>query len=80
MRNVTIKLDEETAEWVRVRAAEMRTSVSSLVGEMLTRQMRASRRYDAAKKWFDERKLRPLRRPGETYPRREDLYDRAGVR
>ena len=70
MRKVTIKLDEETAEWVRVRAAEMHTSVSSLVGDLLTRQMRASRRYDAARKWFDERNLRPLRHPGEPYPTR----------
>lgn len=80
MRNVTIKLDDDTAEWVRVRAAELQTSVSRLVGDLLAQQMRAARRYDSARKWFDERKLRPLRRPGEPVPRREDLYDRPGVR
>ncbi len=80
MRNVTIKLDEDTAEWVRVRAAQLQTSVSRLVGDLLAQQMRASRRYESARQWFRERKLRPLRRPGEAYPAREDLYDRPGVR
>lgn len=80
MRNVTIKLDEDTAEWVRVRAAQLRTSVSRLVGDLLAQQMRASRRYESARQWFRERKLRPLRQPDEAYPGREDLYDRPGVR
>lgn len=80
MRNVTIKLDEATAEWVRVRAAELQTSVSRLVGDLLAQQMRAARRYDSAKRWFHERKLRPLRKPHEAYPKRAELYDRPGVR
>lgn len=80
MRNVTIKLDEETAEWVRVQAAQRQTSVSRLVGDLLAQQMRASRRYESARQWFRERKLRPLSQPGEAYPGREDLYDRSSIR
>jgi hypothetical protein len=35
MKNVTITLDEEVARWARIRAAELETSVSRLVGQML---------------------------------------------
>lgn len=35
MRNMTITVDEETAEWARIHAAQNRTSVSRMVGMML---------------------------------------------
>lgn len=80
MRNVTVKLDDETAEWVRVRAAETRTSVSRFLGDLLAEQMRSSRQYESARRWFLSQKSRPLRRADETYPRREDLYERPRIR
>ena len=37
MKNVTITVEDATLEWVRIEAAKRNTSVSRLVGEMLTR-------------------------------------------
>jgi plasmid stability protein len=50
MKNVTITLDEETAAWVRVHAAEQGKSVSRLVGEILHTRMRERRDYQRAMK------------------------------
>ena len=52
LKNVTITLPEEVANWARVKAAEENTSVSRLVGRMLETQMRQSDDYSAAyRKW-----------------------------
>jgi hypothetical protein len=81
VKNVTITLDEETARWARIRAAECNTSVSRLVGEMLRREMEQADRYEAAMNSFLSRKLAPLREdPSVPYPTREELHDRAGLR
>lgn len=48
MRNVTITLDEETAPWLRLEAAERNTSVSRLVGELLRERMTGDRSYETA--------------------------------
>jgi hypothetical protein len=50
MKNVTITLEEEVARWARIRAAELDTSVSRLVGEMLKEQMVAEKGYDTARR------------------------------
>ena len=39
MKNVTITVEDTTLEWVRIEAAKRNTSVSRLVGEMLTDKM-----------------------------------------
>ena len=44
-KNITIKISAEAAHWARMRAAELNTSVSRLVGEMLERQMRQTDEY-----------------------------------
>jgi len=80
MRNVTITLDEEVARWARVRAAERETSVSRLVGEMLRDQMITEEGYRAAREQFFSVRPRPMRRPGQSLPTREELHDRAGLR
>jgi len=80
MKNVTITLDEETARWARVRAAELDTSVSRLVGEMLREKMRKERSYQEAMSSFFSRGPKVLRKPGERLPTRDELYDRPGLR
>lgn len=80
MRRLTIRLDEATAAWVRVRAAQLNTSVSRFIGDLLAQQKRASRHYESAWQWFRERELRPLSQPGEIYPDRGDLHVRPGGR
>ena len=57
MKNVTITLDEATAAWARVYAAEHNTSVSRVVGEMLQQRMLEGAEYDRAMRGFLDRKL-----------------------
>jgi plasmid stability protein len=80
MRNVTISLDDETARWARIRAAERETSVSRLVGELLRERMLADRLYDEAEERFFAIEPRPLSEAGARYPRREELYERPRLR
>jgi hypothetical protein len=80
MKNVTIKLSDEAAEWIRIHAAERNTSVSQILGDMVAERMRMSSAYEAARQRFMSRKLRPLSNPGERYPTREELYDRPRLR
>lgn len=80
MKNVTITLDEKTAAWVRVHAAKLGMSVSRVVGDLLRSRMRELSDYDSAMRRFLARKPTPLNRGGGSYPRRDELHDRAGLR
>ena len=80
VKNVTITLDEETAAWARVHAAEQDMSLSRFVGEMLRRQMRESREYQEAMQRFLSSKLVIHLQPGERVPTREEIHDRAALR
>ena len=48
MKNVTIRLDERTAAWVRAHAAKHDVSVSRMVGAMLRERMHEEHEYDTA--------------------------------
>lgn len=76
MKNVTITLDEETARWARIRAAELNTSVSRLVGEMLRDLMRDEEAYRLARQEYLGLKPKILKNAGTGYPRRDDLHER----
>ena len=76
MKNVTITLDEETLTWVRVEAAKRGTSVSRLVGEMLSSHREQENAYDAARQSYLTRGSFPLTGQPQQYPTRESLYDR----
>jgi hypothetical protein len=80
MKNVTITLDEETAKWARVHAAEKNVSLSRFVGEVLRERMRRSREYEEAMKGWLAEKPFPLTGPPQRYPTREELYDRPVLR
>lgn len=80
MRNVTITLEDEVARWARLRAAELNTSVSRLVGQMLGEAMRHERAYERARRAYLAGGAQPLRGRGASYPRREELHDRPGLR
>ena len=80
MKNVTITLNEETASWARVHAAERGMSLSRMVGEMLCREMREAREYEQSMRHFLAKKPRRLSQPGTRYPNREELYDRSRFR
>jgi hypothetical protein len=80
MKNVTITLDEETAAWARVYAAEHNVSVSRLVGDMLRERMQEAREYDEAMRRFLAKKPVRLSRSGQRYPKRDQLHDRSRLR
>ncbi len=80
MKNVTITLDEEVARWARIRAAELNTSVSRLLGELLERLMLEEQNYHAAMKQYVSGKPRVLNEAGTEYPKRDDLHDRDHLR
>ena len=50
MKNVTITVEDATLEWVRIEAAKRNTSVSRLVGEMLTDKMQFDDAYARAQR------------------------------
>jgi hypothetical protein len=79
MRNVTITLDEETARWARVEAAQRDMSVSRLIGQLLREHMRAQTLYEDAMRRYLARAPTVLKDTGP-YPAREELHDRAGLR
>jgi hypothetical protein len=75
MKNLTITLDESTLAWARVEAAKRNSSVSRMVGEMLTAKMREEDEYTRAQQgWLD--KQRVWRSDGSAYPSREQTYER----
>ena len=80
MKNVTITLPEDAARWARVRAAQLNTSVSRLLGDMLREMMEADRAYESAMNEYLSRGAQALSQPADKYPRRDELHARSGVR
>jgi Family of unknown function (DUF6364) len=80
MKKVTITLDEKTAAWARVYAAQHDMSVSRMVGNMLRRRMQEVREYDEALRRFLAKGPVKLGRPGQRHATREELHDRTRLR
>ncbi len=76
MKNVTITMDEEVARWARIRAAELETSVSRLVGQMLKEKMLVDQTYKKAGDRYLAQPPQALKKAKEKYPPRQDLYER----
>jgi hypothetical protein len=80
MKNVTITLDEKTAAWARIYAAERGKSVSRLLGEILQQHMREARDYNEAMRRFQALKPRDFEWIDGRRPTREELRDRSRFR
>ena len=80
MRNMTIPLDEDVARWARIRAAELDTSVSRLLGDFLRRMMEDDAAYAGAEAHYLGTPAAALSRRGTPYPSRDELHDRPGLR
>ena len=80
LKNVTITLDEKTAAWLRVFAAQRNKSVSRVVGEVLQERMREQRDYSDAMRRFLSRKPFKFEYANGRRPTREELYERPGLR
>ena len=76
MKKITITLHEKVAAWARIRAAERETSVSRLVGDMLKERMLEEESYQASMQHYLSQSPRLLKKPGATYPLREQLHER----
>lgn len=75
MKNMTITLNEETAKWARVWAAEHNSSVSRLVGELLREKMERELAYEAAKRQHLSAEPKELKHGGG-YPPRDEIHER----
>jgi hypothetical protein len=80
MKNVTITLEEDVAHWARIRAAELDTSVSRLLGNMLRDLMDREQAYQSAMQEYLSAKPRNLSDTRKRYPQRDQLHDRPGLR
>jgi hypothetical protein len=80
MKNVTITLDEKTAAWARIYAAERGKSVSRLLGEILQQHMREVRDYNEAMRRFHSIKPFDFEWIDGHRPTREELHDRSRFR
>jgi hypothetical protein len=70
MKNVTITVDDAALEWVRIEAAKRNTSVSRLVGEMVTDKMQFDDAYARAlREWVAD--TSSFNSGGQAYPQRE---------
>ena len=72
MKNVTITVEESALEWARIEAAKRNTSVSRLVGEMLTEKMRRDDAYEVAMR--EALKFEPWGPSDGPYLTRDQIY------
>ena len=80
MKNITITLPEETARWLRVKAAENEQSVSKWLAELLEGMQRREDEYEVAMKRYLAIKPRKMEWVDGRKPTREELHDRATFR
>jgi len=76
MKNVTITLEEDVAQWARVWAARNDTSVSRILGELLHERMLREEGYEAAMQQFLAVTPRELKTTGH-YPTRDEIHQRS---
>jgi len=75
MKNVTISMDEATAQWARIEAAKAGKSLSRFVGDVLASQIeRKSSQSDTLKRLLAFPKLDLTDDDGNA-PARNELYD-----
>ena len=79
MKNVTVTLQDSVAAWARVWAARHQTSVSRILGDLLTEKMRAEEGYRGAMDEFlatPPSALTTETKPDAPYPARDSLHER----
>jgi hypothetical protein len=74
MKNVTVTMEDEVADWARMEAARRNTSVSRMIGELLADKMRHDDAYERAMR--EELEFKSIGTSDGRYPSREELYDR----
>jgi hypothetical protein len=74
LRNVTVTLEEEVAQWARVYAARRDSSLSRVLADMLRERMGEEDNYEKAMRRALARK--PFLKTDGRYPSRQELHDR----
>jgi hypothetical protein len=80
MRNITLCLEEELIDRVRMVAAKRKLSVSGLLREELRRLADEEEAYEIAKRSATQRLRRGTHLGGGAMPTRDSLHDRAKLR
>lgn len=78
MKNVTITVEESALEWARIEAAKRNSSVSRLVGEILSEKMRQEDAYAQAMR--KAIKFESWGKSESNFLTRDEMYERAGFR
>jgi hypothetical protein len=78
LRNVTVTLQEDVAQWARIEAARRDTSVSRLLGDLLKERMSAQNNYERAMRRALRRK--PFLKSADRYLTRQEAHDRSRLR
>ena len=77
MKNVTITMEDAVADWVRIEAAKRNSSVSRMLGEMVSEKMRHNDAYERAMhEWQADTgtDAGAFTSDGQAYPTREETY------
>ena len=74
MKNVTVTMEDDVADWARMEAARRNTSVSRLIGELLAEKMRHDDAYERAMR--EELEFKSIGTSEGRYLTREELNDR----
>ena len=73
MKNVTITMEDAVADWVRIEAAKRNSSVSRMLGEMVSEKMRHNDVYERAMhEWQAD--TGAFTSDGQAYPTRAETY------
>jgi hypothetical protein len=80
MKKVMIRLDEDVAVWARIQAAELDISLSLLVTELLRDKMKEGAGYASAMKRYLSSSPKPLKKPGDPYPKRNEILEHTNLR
>ncbi len=75
MRNVTVSIPDDLAQWARVWAAEHDSSISAMLSDVLRGMREKECRYASAMESFFAAEPKKLS-DGAAYPDRDSLYDR----
>jgi hypothetical protein len=76
MKNVTITLEDDVAQWARVWAAKKNTSVSKLLGNALKAKMAQEEGYELFMQQYLSVPAIPLKENSTAYPDRDSLHER----
>lgn len=80
MKDIAIRLPDHLALWLHVRAAEENRSVSAWLGDRIAEMKRREDEYHLAMERYLSMDPVQLKEPSVSYPDRESLHDREGLR